>query len=229
MTWTVIDITRNSEAKRRVAALITPLKGRLKELKWKQNQLATKANLSQSTVSRALSGRVLPPFATVDVLVKVLGLDKEEFRLRWRAASAAVGAQRIRDNNGEPPHFRDYPDLLQGLRNLLATQRLSQRALVDEVNDRGGSLRRSTVGAQLGGRRSLHRETVEVIVDICGVPEPSAVKWLAAWDRLGAPHMAEQLRRRDEACRRLGTAQARVMHAEQRRRRNPWYGLDTAM
>ncbi|MEV0756802.1 helix-turn-helix transcriptional regulator [Streptosporangium sp. NPDC050280] len=224
----MIDINRDSEAKERVAELITPLKERLRQRGWKQKHLARKADLSQSTVSRALSGHVLPPSATVASLARALGCEEESIR-RWTAADVAVGAQRIRDSNDAPPRFRDYLDLLRGLRDLLASKRLSQRALVREDNKRGGSLRQSTVGAQLGGRRSLHRETVEVIVDICGVPRPSAAEWLAAWDRLGAPHMAEQLRRRDETCRRLGIAQARVMHAEQRRRRNPWYGLDTAM
>nr|WP_283139762.1 hypothetical protein [Rhizohabitans arisaemae] len=155
-------------------------------------------------------------------MAQKLDCDVVEAVRRWHAAANAVGAQRIQESNGAPPNFQDYPDLLRGLRGLLASKSLSQRALVDEDNKRGGSLRPSTVGAQLGGRRSLHRETVEVIVDICGVPEPNMAKWLAAWDRLGAPHMAEQLRRRNEACRRLGTAQARVMHAKQRRRSSPW-------
>ncbi|MER5424368.1 helix-turn-helix domain-containing protein [Streptosporangium roseum] len=229
MTWIMIDIDRDSEAKKRVAELITPLRNRWKQRGWTQEVLGKMVDLPQSTVSRTLSGRVLPPLTVVSTLARKLDCDVVEAVRRWRAAADAVGAQRIRDNNGAPPKFRDYPDLLRGLRDLLASKGLSQRALVREDNERGGSLRSSTVGAQLGGRRSLRRETVKVIVDICGVSEPHVVEWLAAWDRLGAPHMAEQLRRRDEACRRLGTAQARVMHAEQRRRSSPWYGLDAAM
>jgi transcriptional regulator with XRE-family HTH domain len=160
----------------------------------------------RSRVSRALSGREVPPRDLIERIAAALGDDIGETRRRWDHADIVRRQARACRAGGGPPDGLDrYTDLLQALRDLLRGRGISQRQLVQR--DQSGRLRRSTVGAVLRGERTAQRTVVIAIVRACGVSDTAAAAWATAWWRLGRPHQQEQHRRRREGYERRAYAE----------------------
>lgn len=186
-----------------LGALIIWIHARLDEAGVTYTQLAHGMAYDRSWVSRALSGRRLPPWPLVSAAAAACGTSPSEARELWHAA---IEARRERDTQaaqGYPPaDLGTYSALCDALGQLVATRVSSQRELVRR--DASGQLTRSTIGAVLRRERSLSRDVLHRTVTACGLDEPAVDAWLAAWDRYGKPFReAMEQRRQAIACTRL--------------------------
>lgn len=203
MGWT--KITEGTAEEVALCHLVRPVRERMRRLGLSQARVAQMTGFHRSTISRALSGRVLPSRKLVTEISRAVGCDVHETERRWWAARGLVSPR----GEGWPPSIVSYPHLLRELRQLMVKQGISQRMLDDQVS-------RSTVGAALRGQRSLSRDVMEVIVHACEVSNQAAVAaWLEAWDQFGLPHLRDQHERR-----RKGHAMASFK--ESMRRLEPW-------
>jgi hypothetical protein len=151
-------------------------------------------------VSRALSGREVPPWRLVERMAEILDVDLVKARRRWVHADRLRRRPRVGQAAGGPPAgLRDYSEFLVALRALLVERGLSHQKVV--LRDQSGRLRRSTMGAVLRGERTAQREVVTAIVRACGVSDAAVDTWDDAWWRLGRPY--QEMRHR---CRREGYA-----------------------
>ncbi|WP_405149101.1 helix-turn-helix transcriptional regulator [Sphaerisporangium sp. NBC_01403] len=177
-------------------AMVTPLRERLKASGMSHARLGILIRYERSRVSRALSGREVPPRHRIEQIAQVLGADVDLAMRRWKAADALRRKGRVSKAGGGPPNgIASYTDFLSALRDLLSQHGISQRKLAHDSN---GRLRRSTVGAVLRGERSARPEMVAAIVQACGEGEAAMAAWDALWWRYGRPHQEEQHRRRRE-------------------------------
>lgn len=138
-------------------ALVRPLRHRMSQLGWSQEQLGARLGCDRSRVSRALSGREVPPQHLIEQIAKAIGADADRAIRRWEHADQlrrnarrpppdpAASATPLA--GGPPAGLQTYADLLRGLRDLMHECRVSQR----ELCRRDHRLRRSTVGAVLRG------------------------------------------------------------------------------
>jgi plasmid maintenance system antidote protein VapI len=176
-------------------SLVKPMRVAMREQQLSQAQLAIRLGCDRSRVSRALSGRELPPRHLIMQIAEALGTDVAAAERRWARNKARMRKARARTaGGGPPPGLRTYAELLRELRDLLSLQGVSQR----ELTRRDQRLSRSTVGAVLRGERSARQSMVIAIVRASGVSEEAERAWAAAWWHLGRPHQIEQHRRRHE-------------------------------
>lgn len=181
-------------------ALVHPLRQRMIELGWSQAQVAIRLGCDRSRVSRALSGREVPPLDRVEQLAGVLGADVAEARGRWREVVALRRRATAGGAPGAPPYdLRSYAEFIAALRELLRRRAMSQREAVRR--DRSRILAPSTVSAVLRGERSARRDVTQALVRACGVSEEAAAAWDLAWCRLALPHR-DQLHQRRINCYR---------------------------
>lgn len=174
-------------------AMVRPLRQRMREQGLTQGQVACRIGYDRSTVSRALSGRMLPSREVITRIVRVLDTDAEHTRRRWAHADAIRRRTRqVQAAGGPPSDLRSYTDLLKALRDLLEQHGISQR----EIARRSRDLPRATLGAMLRGERSIQRRNLISLVQICGVTGEPLHAWEDAWYRYGAPDQAERHRRR---------------------------------
>jgi transcriptional regulator with XRE-family HTH domain len=184
-----------------LGVLVQPLRDRLDETGLSQARLAARLRCDRSRVSRALSGREVPPRHLIERIAEELGGDTVKARRQWdRADRIRRQASACRAGGGPPDDLDRYADLLRALRDLLRGRGISQRQVVQR--DLSGRLRRSTVGAVLRGERTAQRDVVVAIVRACGVSDTAVAAWATAWSRLGRPHQEEQHRRRREGYER---------------------------
>jgi transcriptional regulator with XRE-family HTH domain len=180
-------------------SLVKPMRVAMAELGLSQAQLAIRLGCDRSRVSRALSGRELPPRHLIVRIAQALGTDVAAAERRWARNAARTRNARARTaasaaGGGPPPGLQTYADRRQALRDLLRLRGISQR----ELTRRDGRLRRSSVGAALRGERSAGLGAVIAIFRACGVSEEAEQAWAAAWWRLGRPYQEMQHRRRRE-------------------------------
>ncbi len=218
-------VSQSDEAREAMEMLLAPLRARLKVLGRTHEYVGRKIEYHQSTVSRALSGRVLPSRQVIMAIAGALDCDVEETGRRWSTAADIYQARsrerRVQQEAGWPPPIKDYPELLDALQWLLHNRRLSHR----ELADRDPALRRSTVGAVLRGARSARRDMVIAILRECEVSDSLKVgAWLSAWERVGALHMAECHRRQMEGYRRrrVGEAVSAAVERARQHARGLW-------
>jgi DNA-binding XRE family transcriptional regulator len=177
-------------------ALVAPLRDAKAERRRGQKQLARAAGVDRSTVSRWLSGRVLPPLEPLLLIATDLRADVAAVRSRWDQAAAAMrdpGARREAYLAGGAPPARlaSHADLMRAVRGLLRARGVSQR----ELERRDPRLRRSTVGAVLRAERGATLDMVNAITRACGVRGHAARAWADAWERLGRPDMERRIAR----------------------------------
>lgn len=158
----------------------------------------------RSSISRALSGRRLPPWPLVESIALRCGADVARARNLWEAADAAARP----DHAGcscrlaPPVGTRDYAEFCRTLRRLVEHHGISQRELVRR--DQSGVLARSTVGAILRQERSVSREVALAITRACGVTQRPVTAWGNAWERAARPYReAMEKQRREIAYDRL--------------------------
>lgn len=180
-------------------SLVKPMRIQMRDQGLSQAQLAIRLGRDRSRVSRALSGRELPPRHLIMQIAQALGADVAAAERRWARNNARRRNARARTaacdaGGGPPPGLHTYADLLRALHDLLRLRGVSQR----ELARRDHHLSRSTIGAVLRGERSARQGMVAAIVRACGVSEEAERAWAAAWLGLGRPHQMEQHRRRRE-------------------------------
>lgn len=179
-------------------ALLTWVHTLLDEWELTYRQLAQVSQYDRSWISRALSGRHMPPWRMIEQIATRCSADSDTAWELWTAADAARQREhrtRTRRTKEYPPaNLSSYSKLIQALRNLVEGLGISQRELVQR--DETGLLRRSTIGAVLSMRRSARRDVMIAIVRACGVPDAAVEHWAAAWDRLGAPNRQAMEQRR---------------------------------
>lgn len=147
-------------------SLVKPMRVQMREQGLSQAQLAIRLGRDRSRVSRALSGRELPPRHLIVQIAETLGTDTAAAERRWERSAARQRNARARTAAGgePPPGVHTYADLLRALRDLLRVRGISQR----ELARRNHQLNRSTVGAVLRGERSARLGMVIAIVRACG-------------------------------------------------------------
>jgi DNA-binding XRE family transcriptional regulator len=171
-------------------ALVTPLRDAMSEQRRAQKQLARAAGVDRSTVSRWLSGRMLPPLEPLLQIAADLRTDVAMVQHQWELAADMVRDPRARRDaylaGGAPPaRMTSHADLMQALRGLLRSRGISQR----ELERRDPRLRRSTVGTMLRGERGARLDMVTAITRACGVQGGAATAWADAWARLSRPDL----------------------------------------
>ena len=175
---------------RELWALVTPLRDAMSERRRAQKRLARVAGVDRSTVSRWLSGRMLPPLEPLLQIAADLRTDVAMVEHQWELAADMVRDPQVRREaylaGGAPPaRLVSHADLMQALRGLLRARGISQR----ELERRDPRLRRSTVGAMLCGERSARLDMVTAITRACGVHGEAATAWADAWARLSRPDL----------------------------------------
>lgn len=181
-------------------SLVKPMRVQMREQGLSQAQLAIRLDRDRSRVSRALSGRELPPRHLIMQIAQTLGTDTDTAERRWARNAARQRNARTRAaaaspaGGGPPPGIRTYADLLRALRDLLRARGISQR----ELTRRDQRLSRSTVGAVLRAERSARLDMVIAMVRACGASAEAEQAWAYAWRATGHPHQIEQHRRRRE-------------------------------
>lgn len=181
-------------------SLVRPMRVQMRDQGLSQAQLAIRLGRDRSRVSRALSGRELPPQHLIMQIAQTLGTDTAAAERRWARNAARQRNARARTvaasaaGGGPPPGLRTYAGLLRALRDLLRARGISQR----ELTRRDQRLSRSTVGAVLRAERSARLDMVIAIVRACGASAEAEQAWASAWRDTGHPHQAEQHRRRRE-------------------------------
>jgi Helix-turn-helix domain len=185
-------------------ALIAWAHASLDEREMTNTQLAREIWCDPSRISRALSGRHMPPWELIEQIAATCGACGDVARDLWDAADAARQVHLIRRTEGyPPPNLADYGQFCAALRDLVDGRGISQRELVRR--DETELLRRSTVGAVLRMQRSARRDVTIAMVRACGVPDAAVDDWVAVWDRLGRPNReAMDDRRRQIAYSMLG-------------------------
>ncbi|NUS40769.1 MAG: AAA family ATPase, partial [Terrabacter sp.] len=107
--------------------------------------LARQSGVSHTTVSKALSSSVLPPWGTVELLVEAMGGSRTEFHALWLAASSAgdaggpaagpaaapTAAPRIAGRRAELAVVRDHLDGDGGLLVVVGEAGIGKSTLVD--------------------------------------------------------------------------------------------------
>jgi transcriptional regulator with XRE-family HTH domain len=169
-------------------ALVMPLRDAMRERRRAQKQLARVAGVDRSTVSRWLSGRILPPLEPLLQIAADLHADVVTVGHQWELAADVMQDPRERRDaylaGGAPPaRMVSHADLMQALRRLLRARGISQR----ELERRDPRLRRSMVGAMLRGERGASLDMVTAITRACGVQGDAARAWADAWARLSKP------------------------------------------
>jgi hypothetical protein len=181
-------------------ALVMLLPDAMTEQRRAQKQLARPAGVDRSTVSRWLSGRMLPPLAPLLRIGADLGTDVVAVEHQWQLAAGAMRDTLVRQEaylaGGAPPaRLVSHSDLMRVLR----ARRISQR----ELERRNPLLRRSTVGAMLRGERGASLDVVTAITRACGVQGEVVSAWADAWVRLSQPDMEQRRARADAYARSL--------------------------
>jgi transcriptional regulator with XRE-family HTH domain len=200
------------ECQRVLRRLVRSLNGAMRERRRSQASIARQLGCHRSTVARALSGRDVPPRDRIEQIAMILGVNVRRAMGRWDAADRLRKAQRRSSSpasavpsGGCPPDgLRSYPDLLQGLRDLMHECDVSQRQLCL----RDSRLSRSMGGAVLRGERSASLRMVNGIVRACGVSTEAQQAWAEAWWRFGKPCREAAHQRRREGYRYMLTREA---------------------
>ncbi|MFI0777322.1 helix-turn-helix domain-containing protein [Streptomyces sp. NPDC021212] len=158
--------------------------------------LGRMAGMSQATISRMLSGRVLPSWDVVALFIRAL--DREADVGPWRRQYSAALAER--EEKREEARLRlELSSPQESSQLLAAATDLSgfQRALRELIRESGLSLReaavqagvaRSTVSDALNGTRVPSRDVVAALARACGHPSDdwvNAADWLR--DAQGKP------------------------------------------
>lgn len=183
------------------AALVMWLRDVLDEDGRSDASLADDIQYDRSSVSRALSGRVMPSRPLVLRIAGECGASADTAERLWAAADANRRQRPAREADGHPPvDLADYPASVRALRDLFDQRGISQREV--ERRDQSGLLRRSTVGTHLRLERPLSRDVTLAMVRACGVTETAVAEWADMWDQLGRPHLANSVRQRSEIYRR---------------------------
>ncbi|MER5424365.1 helix-turn-helix domain-containing protein [Streptosporangium roseum] len=196
MAWSTIR--PGSRLERAVLALVRPLRERLEEHGHTHASIAQITRYDRSTVSRALSGRVVPSREAITAIAGTLHCDMGQTLRRWEKVEAIRHKQRRVSRAQQVPPVRpaditSYGGLLEGLRHLMRRSGVSQNRL----GAAGPSLSRSALGAALRGERSLRKDMVFAILHACQVNDPGEVRdWLVAWERLGLPEMLRRHKNR---------------------------------
>lgn len=169
-------------------ALVMPLRDAMRERRRAQKQLARVAGVDRSTVSRWLSGRMLPPLEPLLRIAADLHADVVTVEHQWGLAAEAMRDPQVRREaylaGGAPPaRLVSHADLMRALRGLLQARGISQR----ELERRDPRLRRSTVGATLRGERGARLDMVTAITRACDVQDQASAAWADAWARLAGP------------------------------------------
>lgn len=180
-------------------ALVMPLRDAMSDQGRTQKRLARLADVDRSTVSRWLSGRMLPPLEPLLRIAADLHADAVMVERQWDLAAEAMRDPQARREaylagSAPPARLVSHADLMRALRGLLRARGISQR----ELERRDPRLRRSTVGAVLRGERGADLHTVTAITRACGVQGEAARAWVDAWERLSKPDL-ERRRARAEA------------------------------
>ena len=167
--------------------LVAWLRTQVDERALPYDRVAVRIGYDSSWLSRALSGRRVPPWLLVERVAVECGGSVQEARRLWDAAKVSCGEPDDRSPaSGYPPEdITDYAELREALRALVDRRMTSQRQLI--AMDGSGILRRSTVGAVLRGQRSASREVTLAIVRACSVGDDASARWAMAWDRVGRP------------------------------------------
>lgn len=177
------------------AALVRWLRDLINEQGMSYVALAGGIRYDRSWLSRALSGRVMPPWPMVSRIVDQCSASADTAERLWAAANAAWRQRDAREADGHPPaDCGDYAAFVEALRDLLARRGISQRELVRR--DQSGLLRRSTVGTHLRRERPISREVTLAMVRACDGTEAAVSDWADMWDQLGRPHLAASARQR---------------------------------
>ena len=171
-------------------ALVMPLRDAMRERRRAQKQLARVAGVDRSTVSRWLSGRMLPPLEPLLRIAADLHADVVTVEHQWGLAAEAMRDPQVRREaylaGGAPPaRLVSHADLMRALRGLLHARGISQR----ELERRDPRLRRSTVGATLRGERGARLDMVTAITRACDVQDQASAAWADAWARLSRPDL----------------------------------------
>lgn len=183
-----------SDYEKTLCALVRPLRRRMSELGISQGQLALRMRCDRSRVTRALSGRDLPPLNRVEQIAGMLGSDVAKARRRWRHAAEMRQKQRQCFSNGGPPgNLHTYTEFLKALDALRVSHGLTHRELVRR--DLSGTLKRSTVGAVLRGERIVSRTFLPAYVRACGASTLAEDAWISSWWALAHPVVQEARQR----------------------------------
>lgn len=176
-------------------ALVRPLRQRMTNLGLSHAQVAIRLGCDRSRISRALSGREIPPLERVERLAEVLGVDVVKSRRRWRHAVELQRKTGRGQCEGAPSgDLRSYGEFLAAMGELLLSRDMSQREAIRR--DTSGVLTPSTLSAVLRGERSARRDVTQALVRACGVSEEAAAAWDLTWHRFALPHRAQLHARR---------------------------------
>ncbi|MFJ9692524.1 helix-turn-helix domain-containing protein [Kitasatospora sp. NPDC101183] len=157
-------------------------------------ELAAHTNYHPTTLQRAATGRTLPGWKTVEALTGACGGDLKAARRKWAHAAYwtrvphASGTRRLRAprrRGRHPDHVDSFGDLRQAM---LEMRRRAHWPSLEELDHRarqaGRRLPPSTLALVLRGEAPLRRPLFLVYMEACGVKEPRARQWAAAWERV---------------------------------------------
>ena len=180
-----------------LGSLIRWVHDRLDETGITYEEVASDMAYSRPWVSRALSGRKLPPWQLIETVAKRCMASTGEARKLWDAANAAQRRRetRMRKTTYPPLVIDSWGSMYDSLGDLISRRVGSHRELARR--DASGRLTRSTIGAILRYERSLSYDVLDQVLVVCGVSGMEREAWMDAWERYGEPRRAtmDELRR----------------------------------
>ncbi|MCD0447603.1 helix-turn-helix domain-containing protein [Actinocorallia sp. API 0066] len=169
---------------RELRRLVTWLRRQRQRSGLTYRELGMRVGCSGSRLSRAASGRSVPPWPAVEAYARGCGVDLSRARRLWEDAHDARYRCYLDPTEYDPDAVRDYADLRRALRTLWASAEISIAELVRR--DASEFLRPSTLSAALRGpdRRSWRRPSRALVMILADAYDADRVQeWLAAWDR----------------------------------------------
>ncbi|MFI5534212.1 helix-turn-helix domain-containing protein [Kitasatospora sp. NPDC051853] len=176
-----------------IAALAMDLRAHRQRAGLSYAQLAEMARMDRTRLSRAASGKSVPPMAVVEAYLTGCGATKKQIartRGLWRAARRA-GRQRPEEAPQHIALIKDRLGLSVAMQHLyLKIGRPSLRDLERQAGAHG-ELPRSSLSRVLRGDAPPNRALLEAFVKACAVPASEIETWLEAWDRVNRPRRHE--------------------------------------
>jgi transcriptional regulator with XRE-family HTH domain len=155
------------------------------------NEMVQRTGITNTTLSRAAGGKILPALETVTAYATVCGANPARAQAMWRSARRWMRWQRgERTTPGDyqrvvSPYQVDSPvSLAKALRHMRV---LAGDPTLDELARRSG-VATSTLADLLTGRYNRRRwATVQALVTACQGPNVDLTPWHYAWARANFP------------------------------------------
>lgn len=175
-------------------AMVKPLRDQLSERGLTHGQLAIQIGVSRPTISRALSGNVVPSKPVIYQIAITLNADLER-ALRRRQHAEHILRKFVQQQHylakERAPVAWDAHGLRNALRQLMRQHGVSQLT-VSQV----ATIPTSTISAALCGHRIMTREVIHAILNTCGITGLTMDAWDRVWQQVCEPSQRAALRRR---------------------------------